>query len=403
MSSSLGDERAIEMVLDAVDYPPLVIVGATAFLRETSSSLSEYWRILQNREGFGKRLLSQDLLDSDIHRGNATESVSSTHFVTFERIAEQEPAAADLLRLIAFLDRQNIPEELLTRSNLPGMDNPIELRTAIGKLICFSMITKKPSDRPLYELHRPVQQSIRGYLAPDEVNRWRNTALEVMRRMFPRYKYQSRHVCSLYLPHALSAIEGYYNGAEIQIRRCIAFRGEVNGESESRVHLSELSLLGSILLRQEKYDESGEIHRRVLKNAMRILANSHWSTLDSANSLVEVLRCHGKYGEAEMMHRSTLETAEKEFLEPAEAEELHRQILEFREKTLGPEDPYTLHGSGDLASVLGLQGKHTEAEVIQRQILRVKEELFNLRSDPRRPVRSRLLAAAKVQRSLGNR
>ncbi|PWW76786.1 hypothetical protein C7212DRAFT_363746 [Tuber magnatum] len=153
------DERAIEMVLDTVDYLPLAIIGATAFMRETSSSPSEYWQILQHSDELKKRLLSRDVLD--IHWEDVSESMLSTYFVTFERIAKQEPAAADLLRLIAFLDRQNIPEELLTQSNLPGMDNPIEFRTAIGKLIGFWMITKKRGGRPAYELHRLEKQSIR--------------------------------------------------------------------------------------------------------------------------------------------------------------------------------------------------------------------------------------------------
>ncbi|PUU77948.1 hypothetical protein B9Z19DRAFT_1115205 [Tuber borchii] len=324
-----------------------------------------------------RRLLSKDFLD--IHREDVSESVLSTYFITFERITEQEPAAADLLRLIAFLDRQNIPEELLTKSNLSGMDNPVEFRTSIGKLIGFSMITKKRGDRPSYELHRLVQQSIQEYLTPDEATHWRNTVLEVMWRLFPRYKHESRHVGSLYLPHALAVTKGsvypidgslYYrmasylasaghcNEAEIQIRRCIDFRGEVNDENESQVHLSELGLLGTILLDQGKrYEESEQILRRIIERSEENVGANHPSMYTTVNNLALTLGGLGKHDEAESL--SSLAGVLQLLGGYDEAESLHR--------LLGPEHPDTLLTISHLAETLEKLGRHKEAEAMYRR------------------------------------
>jgi hypothetical protein len=46
----------------------------------------------------------------------------------------------------------------------------------------------------------------------------------------------------------------------------------------------------------------------------------------------------------------------------AEAEDMHRQTLEVKERVLGKENPYTLTSMGNLVDVLARQGKYQEAE-----------------------------------------
>ena len=67
------------------------------------------------------------------------------------------PLAADLLRLMAFLNHQNIPEELLTQCGLEGMDHSANFRCAIGKLLGFSLVTiVEYRDKAFYQLDRLV-------------------------------------------------------------------------------------------------------------------------------------------------------------------------------------------------------------------------------------------------------
>jgi len=166
------DETAVEEILGSLHYLPLAVVGAAAYMTETSTAPSEYLGILGSEDAARERLLSQQF--SDIYREvpGVGESILSTFFITFEQIKKDYPQAADLLRLITFMkDHQNIPEDALRRSRLEGMSDALTARNAIGKLVNFSLVTKTASsvgDVPVYELHRLVQISAEVYFGGRE-------------------------------------------------------------------------------------------------------------------------------------------------------------------------------------------------------------------------------------------
>ncbi|CUS06771.1 unnamed protein product, partial [Tuber aestivum] len=151
------EKEAIPMILDSLHHIPLAIVGAAAPMTVTQTPPSTYWTIFRANDEQAKRLLSRPFCDIQ-RETDMTESILATYFITFDRITDQMPLWADLLRLIAFFDRQNIPEELLSQCGLEGMDDPIVYREAIGKLLGFSLVTAvKCEDKTFYELHRLVQ------------------------------------------------------------------------------------------------------------------------------------------------------------------------------------------------------------------------------------------------------
>ncbi|CUS07966.1 unnamed protein product, partial [Tuber aestivum] len=112
-TSAIAKFRAVDMILDSVSHLPLAIVGSAAFMTENVTSPSVYWTIFQENENRAKALLSKQFCDIQ-REVNGTESVLGTYFTTFDQITKQMPSAAGLLWLVAFFDRQNIPEQLLT-------------------------------------------------------------------------------------------------------------------------------------------------------------------------------------------------------------------------------------------------------------------------------------------------
>ncbi|CUS15408.1 unnamed protein product, partial [Tuber aestivum] len=109
------EEEVVSMILGSVGHLPLAVVGSAAFMVETETPPPDYWTIFRENDKGRTKLLSQQI--SDIRRDvDMTESILSTYFITFDRITEQMPTAGHLLRLIAFFDRQNIPEQLLRES-----------------------------------------------------------------------------------------------------------------------------------------------------------------------------------------------------------------------------------------------------------------------------------------------
>ncbi|PWW76801.1 TPR-like protein, partial [Tuber magnatum] len=350
----------------------------------------------------------------EIHReADMTESILSTHFITFDQLKEQKPAAANLLRLISFFDHQNIPEDLLLHSGLPGTDNPIDFRMAIGALMGFSLVTRS-ADKLLYDLHPLVQQSVQAYLSYDETCHWRATALEVIWRVFPDYDHSVRHICAAYLPHALFVTRdstdanvglicyrmahylleaGYYNDAEVQIKRCTALRG--NTPEDDPDYIAEINLLARVLQSLGKYQEAEDLNCRTLEVREKVLGPQHPDTLTTTDHLAIVLRNLGKYDEAEGMHRRALEGTERN-LGPDhittlarvdslartlqdlgkydEAEKMHRRAVEGCEKELGSEHPETFSRIYSLALVLRRRGQWHEAAEMSQRVLEGREK-----------------------------
>ncbi|PWW75237.1 TPR-like protein [Tuber magnatum] len=440
------DEQAVANLLDFLGHLPLAITGAAAFMLETSTSPSDYWSLIQESDKQAKRLLSSDFRVL-AREADMTESILSTFFITFDRIRLQTPMAANILRLIAFLDRQNIPKDLIVQSGLEGVSDSLDFRRAMGTLLGFSLVSEE-RDREVYELHRLVQLSVHVYLSPREVSEWRARATEAVSTLYPEYDHEVRHVCAVYLPHALAVMgdstgptvdelhcrvashlqsTGYYNDAEIHIRRCISGEkighqvpGGVHGLIGIRTYIQQIlsllvqsfsnalryisfllfrghkryyrrywrrhGLLAIILESQGRYAEAESLSRQVLRGTEKTLGPGHPDARACIYNLGAVLRELGNYTEAERMFRHALEakwwTAEGEDLTGLhnlglalcnlgryeEAEGMLRRAMEGREKALGSEHFGTLATAHNLAWALTSLGRFEEAENIYRKV-----------------------------------
>src|SRR5262249_5829224 len=85
---------------------PLALDQAAAYIEEKPSTLEEYQTLYQSER---KELLKR--------RGELAEdhpSVTVTFSLAFKKVEGANPAAADLLRLCAFLEADSIPEEIFS-------------------------------------------------------------------------------------------------------------------------------------------------------------------------------------------------------------------------------------------------------------------------------------------------
>ena len=362
---SAQDAEAVSKLLQSLDYLPLAVVGATSFMIEMNTSPSEYLELLNSTQQARQELLSTQF--NDVHRevlessgSDMTESVLSTYYITFKQIEIQLPLAADFLRLIAFLDRQGIQEELLAASKLDGVDNKVLFRKAIGKLVDFSLVTRAEGGTML-ALHRLVHLSIETYLSQQETKEWETKALQLVSRVFPqRAEHENRHTCATYLPHALAVtqnsdgpitssllfnmawhlrLKGDFKNAEIHCRRSFALGEAVDKNSPDT--LTSLGTLALILQDQGKYEQAEQMNRRVLEGREKVLGPDHPDTLTSAYNLALVLKSQGKYEQAEQMYRWT---------------------LEGEEKALGPDHSGTLITVWSMATLYKRQRRFTEAK-----------------------------------------
>src|SRR5207248_6368340 len=85
---------------------PLALDQAGAYIEETGCSLHDYVQLYhQHRYSL--------LARRGMQARNYPESVATTWSLSFERVEQTKPAAAELLRLCAFLAPDHIPLELL--------------------------------------------------------------------------------------------------------------------------------------------------------------------------------------------------------------------------------------------------------------------------------------------------
>src|SRR5205085_6090029 len=136
------DRAAALRIVRKMDGLPLALVQAGAYVEETGCTLSDYLRLYATHR---KELLARHsrlMLDYP-------ETVATTWSLSFQQIEQQSPAAADLLRLCAFLAPDAIPEELLTRgaaepSTVLGVvaADPFKLNEALEVLRRYSLVRR---------------------------------------------------------------------------------------------------------------------------------------------------------------------------------------------------------------------------------------------------------------------
>jgi len=106
---SVSDEETVKL-LTALEFLPLSIAHAAAYLKFTGIPVDAY---LSRIEGSDEGLL--DMLGQSVDVGRqAHTSVVTTWKASFDLIRKHNRAAADLFCLIACLDHQNIPEDLIS-------------------------------------------------------------------------------------------------------------------------------------------------------------------------------------------------------------------------------------------------------------------------------------------------
>ncbi len=146
-----------EELIKSLDYLPLAITQAAAYITEVCISLGEYLSMLQESDDQLEELLNESL--SDDRRGHQEEnSPIQTWKISFDHIVKIDQRASELLVLMAFYDRNYIQSSLLQHRS---ESRPRFLKAA-ATLECFSLISKDPRGNA-YKMHRLVQVATQAW------------------------------------------------------------------------------------------------------------------------------------------------------------------------------------------------------------------------------------------------
>ena len=140
---------------------PLAIAQAAGFMAETGMAAAEYMDLLRTRAG--------QLLDQGAP-GSYPRSLAAATGLIADRLAGEDPAAAELASLCAFLAPEPIPEDLFTgaASELPGelaarAADPLAWRQTLARLARQSLAR---IDHRGLQMHRLTQAILRDRLTP---------------------------------------------------------------------------------------------------------------------------------------------------------------------------------------------------------------------------------------------
>ncbi len=324
LEQASADERRLATTLTKeLGGLPLALDQAGAYLEATGMSLDDYQHIYQTHR--------QTLLNE--RRSLVTdhpEPVATTWSLSFERVEKKNPAAADLLRLCAYLAPDAIPETILTEGAehlgdhlVPDAADAFLFAQAIEALRAYSLLTRDPRTKTL-TVHRLVQAVTQDSLPTDAAQHWKQRAILAVNIACPKVSDVNQWpACERWLPHALL---------------CADWIGQGQISSPETAHL--LNEAGYYLNARGRYREAEPLYQRALEIKEQQLGALHPNTATSLNNLASLYQDQGKY---------------------AEAEPLYQRALTILEQTLGHEHPNTRAGRRNYVGLLRAMGREKEA------------------------------------------
>ncbi len=416
--ASEGDRTKAREISQTLGGLPLALDQAGTYIEETTCSLSDYLDLYRTRHT--ELLKRRGGLVSD-----RPEPVATTWSLSFEKVEQANPAAAELLRLCAFLAPDVIPEEIIIEGApnlgpiLQPAANPFELNQAIEELCKFSLVKRDPGAKTL-TIHRLVQAVIKDGMKKSAQRRWAERSVRAVNQAFPDVKFETWPRCQRCLPHAQACAEligqwgiafveaarllnrvgwylrerGQYALAEPFLQQALVIYEQALGSDHLEVATS-LNNLGLLYRRQGKYVEAEALFQHALSVCEKHLDPADPQMARSLNNLAMLNDDQGEYGAAELLYQQALAIDEQVFgpdhpqvatdlnnlawlyyiqEKYAQAELLHQRALAIHEKTLGLEHLDTATSLHHLAFLYKHQGKYANAEVLYQRILAIYEK-----------------------------
>jgi tetratricopeptide (TPR) repeat protein/transcriptional regulator with XRE-family HTH domain len=364
-------------IVVALDHFPLALEQAGAYIEETGCSFGNYLQLYQTQS---KALLNR----RGTQTTNYPDPVATTWSLSFQKVEQANPAAAELLRLCAFLAPDHIPEELITdgAQYWPSLlqqaaTNPFAFDQMIESLLGFSLV-KRLAENHLLSIHRLVQIVQRDRMDPEEQRQWAERVVTAVNALFPhdpRNEITSWPKCLRYLEQA---------------QACNTLIQELTLELTEGADL--LDRTGSYLYEHASYAIAEPLYLRALHIWSQSLGSEHSQTAPPLNGLANIYREQGKYTEAEPLYLHALRIWEqslgsehpqlavplnglaniyREQGKYTEAELLYLRAIRIREQSLGPEHSQVAAPLNGLANIYREQGKYTEAELLYLRALRI--------------------------------
>jgi tetratricopeptide (TPR) repeat protein len=341
----LLDPDAVRLAKE-LDGLPLALATAGAYLDQTARSFSDYLRLY--KESWVRLMETSPELSSYEDR-----TLYSTWQISFDSIKQRNPLSADLLRLWAYFDNQDLWFELLRHGD---SKDPGWLRELTKDELSFDGAVRVLSNHGLVNFATSSHEWLesKGYSIHGCVHSWTIHALN------QEWNYDLARL-------ALKFVGAHVPG-EYSIRPWLTQRRLLQHATRCSYMLSnnlvqdndiawECHRLGLLYANQGKLVEAEQMYQRALQGKEKALGPEHTSTLDTVNNLGLLYADQGKL---------------------VEAEQMYQRALQGKEKALGPEHTSTLDTVNNLGLLYADQGKLVEAEQMYQRALQGYEKVLGL-------------------------
>ncbi|KAK0619529.1 hypothetical protein B0T14DRAFT_479768 [Immersiella caudata] len=428
LEEDLDGSELVAALSSRLEYLPLAMAQAAAFIQEKSMSVSKYLELLDKSDQGLMTLLSEDF-ETEGRDLEAPRAVTETWILSFEQIQRQNVLASELMSFMSLLDRQAIPLEFLSSYSKQQQqtqeleEGELQLTKALGVLKAFSFINENKGGGN-FDMHRLVQLVMRKWLLEkDAIRELAGRALSTVSRLYPYGNYENRILCGAYLSHAYAVLElkgtgsedeklakalllhrtaeffdyqGQWKDAEKSLAEAQEIQTQVLGPEHPDT-LTSMANLASTFRNQGRWAEAESLEVQAMEIRKRVLGPEHPDTLTSMANLASTYMNQGRWTEAESLNVQVMEIR-KRVLGPehphtltsmanlastywnqgrwTEAESPDVQVMEIRKRVLGPEHPDTLTNMANLASTYMNQGRWTEAESLNVQVMEIRKRVL---------------------------
>lgn len=363
-----------DLLLQELQWLPLAISQAGAYLYRTETSIPEYLSQLKRETGRW-RVLGEDEFDRH-RRSDAQNSVLRTWSISIRRLKKESLTAYRILHVLAFVDNQNIPMKLLaaaakynkeTQTAKPKRKDQITKRTisrlknfsfkptsprseeqgqgqvkktdrdelgrAVRRLKNFSFVTehRSESNRRTFEMHKLVQDAARYGLqtqqsSDQDEGYFVKIAMHVVDGVYPKdtwYNPQTQGDCERFLAHALR----------------VCHWGEIYGREKGAYNLQDR--VCDFLYSRGRYEEYRLAGETNLRLAQKVFGEKHQQSIQATLYL----------GWAFI----TMD-------QPREGEKCAKRAMALAQETLGDKKVLTLDCKRLLAAALRKQGRFEQAK-----------------------------------------
>jgi len=367
LDGTSDDVRSVakKMVLELGGIP-LALDQAGAYIHRSGCGIDGYLKLYQKNK---QKLMSRKEFKGASGYGR---SAYGTWDISFQQIqqmtlrengeeAEAAQNAISLLRIFAFLNHENIPEEvfknaaenymngnvntaesdfpmtLLNHQNLfineDGEWDRMQFLDGIQVLLSFSLISVM---NHLYSMHLLVNSWSRSCMSQTEISNHYYRAWALLScSAVPDWNIDNHAFCKLLAPHIRSNL---LHGQELRLQ----LQEKYYGHDYVRLSIVFDHIQGS-------WNEAEKVLNAEVNEKKTMLGSDHPDTLTTMKNLAFTYWCQGRWDEAE---------------------KLQVEVTKVQKTKLGPDHPGTLSTMSDLALIYWEKGRWNEGEKLQVEVMK---------------------------------